>query len=207
VAQLERSATKTNLQMPDIKLSKREEEILTCLGYLVMRWNYAERCARQILRGYLTGTSLDDPDHLYLSGRIAKWIEDELRSDILPKWQGPGRPYIERLIDAFSIARDHRNHLVHGIYSTADTNGALPAQAVLLPPKPKNRKTQLPTSITAAEIRPIADHINDLAMFAREVMVGFDQRGDHALNADGSPVLDPLPPLIAPLPPCRYLTT
>lgn len=187
-------------------ISKREEEILTSLGYLVMRWNYAEYCARQILRKYLMGDSLNDPDHLKLSARNAKWIEDELRTDTLPRWQGSGRPYLERLIDAFAVAREHRNHLVHGIYATADTKGPPPAQAILIPAMPKNKKAQLPTFTTAAEMRPIANHFHDLAMFAREVMIGFDQRGERALNSDGSPVLEQLPALISPLQPCQFLT-
>lgn len=152
--------------MSDTKLiSKREEEILTCLGYLVMRWNYAERCARQIFRKYVTGDSLDDRDHLKLSARKAKWIEDELRSDALPNWQGSGRQCLELLIDAYAAAREHRNHLVHGIYATVDACGPPPAQAILIPAMPKNNKTQLPTYVTAAEIRPIANHFHDLIDF------------------------------------------
>jgi hypothetical protein len=194
--------------MSDTKLiSKREEEILTCLGYLVMRWNHAERCARQILRKYVTGGSLDDPDHLKLSALMAKWIEVELRKDALPKWQGSGRQYLERLIDAYAAAREHRNHLVHGIYATADAGGPPPALAILIPAMPKNNKTQLPTYVTAADIRQIANHFHDLSMFASDVMVGFDERGERALNPDGSPVLEQLPALISPLQPCKYLTT
>lgn len=188
-------------------ISRSEEDLLTCLGYLVMKWNYAERCARQILRGYVSGTSLDDPDHLKLSGRMAKWIEDELRDGALPKWQGPGREYLERLINAYAVARDHRNHFVHGIYSTVAGGGPRPAQAILVPAMPKNNKTQLPTFVTIDDIRPVANHFHELAMFAREVMVGFDAHGNRALNSDGSPVLAQLPELIAPLPPCKYVTT
>jgi hypothetical protein len=71
-------------------ISEPEEDILPCLGYLVMRWNYAERCARQILRMYVPGDSIDDHDHLKLSVRMAKWIEDELKTEVLPKWFDQG---------------------------------------------------------------------------------------------------------------------
>jgi hypothetical protein len=190
----------------DTRLSNREEEILTCIGYLVMRWNYAERCARQIIRADVAGESMNDPAHLKLSARPAKWIEEELRDAILPKWQEPGRQYLLCLITAYSVAREHRNHIVHGIYLTADTGGAYPAQAVLFPPMPKNGKTQIPSYVTASDIRKIANHIHDLGMFAREVMVGFNARGERAQNADGSPALAQLPALIAPLETCQYLT-
>jgi hypothetical protein len=188
-------------------ISKREEEILTCLGYLVMRWNYAEWCARQILRKYASGESLDDPDHLRVSKLPSKQIEDALTDDVLPQWQGPGREYLERLIEAYAVARDHRNHFVHGIYATADTGGSPPAQGILIPAKPHSNRTQLPTYATADELRVIADHVHDLAMFARDVMLGFDARGDRALNPDGSSVLEQLPLLITPLQPRKYLTT
>jgi hypothetical protein len=188
-------------------ISKREEEILMCLGYLVMSWNYAESCARQILRKYALGSSLDDPDHLRISKLPAIQIEDELRSDVLPQWKGPGRQYLEHLVEAYAVAREHRNHFVHGIYATADTGGHLPAQAILIPAMPKNNKTQLPTFVTVTDIRVIAEHVHDLAMFARELMVGFDNRGDRALNQDGSPVLEQLPVLLTPIQPCKYLTT
>jgi hypothetical protein len=72
---------------------------------------------------------------------------------------------------------------------------------------PKNNKTQIPTFVSVADMRPVAEHFHDLAMFAREVMVGFDERGERALNRDGSTVLEQLPALLAPLPPCQYQTT
>jgi hypothetical protein len=188
-------------------ISKREEEILTCLGYLVMRWNYAEWCARQILRKYVSGSSMDDLDHLAISKLQALQIEFRLRDEVLPKWNGPGKQYLETLVKSYSIAREHRNHFVHGIYATADAGGSSCAQAILIPAKPKNNKTQLPAHATAADVRVIGEHAHDLAMFARKVMLGFDERGDVALNPDGSPVIDPLPVLITPLVPLKYLTT
>lgn len=187
-------------------LSKGEEEILTQVGYLVMKWNFAEWCARQILRRYAKGDSLDDPDHLKLSARTAKWIEDELRDAALPKWQGSGRPYLERLINAYASAREHRNHVVHGIFGTAHTGGDAPAQAILIPSMPKNNQPQLPQHITTFDLQPIAVHFHDLTDFARKVMVAFDPRGGRALNADGSPVIDSLPTFITPLPRPQYVT-
>ena len=193
--------TKPNL------LSNREEAILTCVGYLVMRWNYAEWSARQILRKYVAADSIDDPEHLKVSARMAKSIEDELRNSVLPKWTGLGRKYLEVLLDAYAIAREHRNHFVHGIYATFDTASSEAAQALLIPSAPKNKKTQVPTFTTIATMRPIAEHFHDLAMFARDVMAAFDERGERALNPDRTPALDPLPSPITPLEPCQYETT
>lgn len=188
-------------------ISKSEEDLLTCLGYLVMKWNYAEWCARQTLRAYVSDTSLDDPGHLKLSSRTAMGIEDDLRNIALPQWQGPGRIYLERLLDAYTVARDHRNHYVHGVYATHGPGGPRPAQAVLIPAKPKNKKAQLPSFVTIADMRPLADHFHELGMFAQQVMAGFDQHGNRALNSDGTPVLAQLPALLTTLSPCKYLTT
>jgi hypothetical protein len=193
------------MEVPTI-LSKGEEELLTCVGYLVMRWNYAEWCARQILRRYVSGDSINDPGHLRLSARQARWIEDELRVEVLPLWQGTGRAHLECLVQAYAVAREHRNHLVHGIYQTVGTGAERPAKAVLFPSMPKNGRAQAPTFVAIADIRPVADHFFDLGEFAQKVMVGFDVRGDRALNSDGTLVLQQLPGLIAPLPPCRYET-
>jgi hypothetical protein len=172
-----------------------------------MRWNYAEWCARQILRKDASGLSLDDTDQLAISKLQALRIESQLKGVALPKWTGSGKQYLDRLIDTFAIAREHRNHFVHGIYATTGVGAPPSAWAILIPTKPKNNKTQIPTHTTLAEMRVIAEHIHDLAMFAREVMLGFDERGNRALNQDGSPVIEELPVLITPLPPCTYLTT
>lgn len=187
-------------------ISKSEEDLLTCLGYMVMKWNYAEWCARQTLRAYVPDTSLNDSGHLKLSARMAKGIEDDLRNIALPRWLGTGRIFLERMIDAYSVARDHRNHYVHGIYSTVGFGSNAPARAVLIPAKPHNGKTQVPSHVSLIDMRPLGDHFHDLAIFAREVMVGFDQHGNRALNPDGTPVLAQLPALLTPLPPCRYET-
>ena len=186
------------------RISKAEEDILTAIGYLVMRWNYAEHFARQILRQYLPGTSLGDPDHLQLSGRPAAWIENQLQSEVLPLWKDPGRSYLERLILAYSRAREHRNHLVHGIYMTADAGGPYPAVAVLIPTRPTNRKVEVPSHATLGDIHPLADYFHDLAMFARDVSVGFAKDGALATNPDGTPVLTELDRLIQPLEPRKY---
>lgn len=113
-------------------LTSDEEKLLIALGYLVMRWNYAEHFARQILRQYLPGDSIYDKDHLKLTKKPAGGIEDDLRKLALPKWQCPGRPFLIKLIDAYESARKHRNHVVHGIFSTMHARGEWPAQALLI---------------------------------------------------------------------------
>jgi hypothetical protein len=188
-------------------ISKGEEEILVCIGYIVMRWNYAERCARQIIRSYVVGDSLDDAAHLKLSSRGAKWIEDELKNAALPKWGGTGRKYLEALIHTFAAAREHRNHFVHGIYDTFRSSGPRPALGLLMPTMPWNNRTQLPSYTSLTEMRPIANHLHELAIYAQAVMVGFDSRGEPMLNPDGSPVLAEPPSMISPLPPLQYATT
>jgi hypothetical protein len=188
------------------RISKAEEAILTAVGYLVMRWNYAESFARQILRQYVQADSMRDPEHLRLSARPAIWIEQQLKSDALPRWTGTGRAYLEGLILAYSRAREHRNHVVHGVYMTFGPSGPYPAQALLYSVMPKDNKPQVPTHVTLADLRPIADHLHDLAVFARDVSVGFGANGDRALNSDGGPVLEDLPAILKPLEPCKFQT-
>lgn len=187
-------------------LGTGEQEILTAVGYLVMKWNYAEHCARQILRGYLSGTSLDAPDHLKLSSKMAKWIEDELRDAALPRWTGVGRPYLEALIDAYSIAREHRNQIVHGLWATANTQGPHGATAILMNEMPRDSKVVAPKHMRRSDLQPLIEHFTLLAEYSQNVMVAFDTSGARTLKRDGSPALDPLPPLIAALPPCEFET-
>lgn len=143
-------------------LTKAEEEILTNVGYLVMKWNYAEYCARQILRRQIQGGSLSDPEHMKLSNRSAGWIENELRDRTLPLWTDPGRRYLESLIDAYAAAREHRNHIVHGFWMTSGGGGSTPAQGILNPSKPIAGKNQLITFFSAADLRSITDHFHAL---------------------------------------------
>lgn len=187
-------------------ISKGEEEILTAIGYLVMRWNYAEYFARQTLRQYLSGGSMEDADHLKLSSRPASWLEEQLRVDVLPRWQEPGRSYLERLILAFSRGREHRNYFVHGIYMTHKASGPYEPQAILVPAMPKNNKPQIPSHVMLSELRTIADYFHDLAMFAREVNIGFSADGARALEASGQPVLAELPTMLNALEPPQYQT-
>jgi hypothetical protein len=189
------------------RLSKSEEDLLSCVGNIVLRWNYLEHCCRQILRMYAVGESIDDPPHLRISSAPAKRIEEELKLVLANHWSGEGKPYLQALIAAYEIAREHRNHFVHGIYMTFPASGPYEAQAVLLPAKPVNGHSQVPSHITLSDMRPIADHIHELAMFSREVMVGFDENGSRALNADGTPVLVHMPQIVLPLQPCMYVTT
>ena len=188
-------------------LLKSEEKLLSCLGYLVVRWNYLEHCTRQILRMYAQGDSIDDPDHLRISAHVAIRIEQELKKVAASHWTGDGKRYLDCLISAYEIAREHRNHLVHGIYATFGARGPYEAEAVLIPAKPVNGRSQVPSHVKLSEMLPIAEHIHELAMFAREVMVGFDACGNRALNADGTPVVADLPRLLSPLSACKYVTT
>ena len=184
-------------------LSKSEESLLSCLGYLVVRWNYLEHCTRQILRMYAHGDSIDDPDHLRISAQVAVRIEQELKKVAASHWTGEGKRYLDCLIAAYEIAREHRNHFVHGIYMTSAARGPFEAEAVLIPAKPINGHSQLPSHVKLGDLFAVAEHIHALAMFAREVMVGFDANGNRALNADGTLVLTELPCLVSPLPACN----
>ena len=183
-------------------LTNGELEILTAVGYLVMKWNYAEHCARQILRGYLQGTSIDDPDHLKLSSRNARWIEQELRDEVLPRWTGVGARHLTRLVEAYASARPHRNRIVHGLQMTADAGSG--AQAFLLHTMPQSRKSASPDLVRIAEFAPLIAHFTELAEFSQNVLVAFDQCGNLATNKDGTLVLPHLPPLIDVLSPPTY---
>ena len=189
------------------QISDGEEELLTSIGYIVMRWNYAEYFARQTLRQYLSGDSMEDPDHLKLSSRSASRLEDQLRTDVLPIWQEPGRAFLERLVLAFSRGRDYRNHFVHGIFMTHRASGPNEPLAILFPPMPKNGKPQIPSHVTFSEVRAIANHFHDLAMFSREVNIAFARDGTRAVDAGGQPLLRELPEMLSVLNPLQYQTT
>lgn len=190
----------------DSTLSKSENELLSGLGYLVVRWNYLEYWGRQILRQYVEADSIDAPGHLRISAHGAMEIEKALKKVVSEHWAGEGRPYLDRLILVYEIAREHRNHLVHGIYLTADTNGPCGATAILFPAKPIKRSTQLPSFVQVGELRSTAQHIHDLAMYARTVMLAFDGKGQRKLNSDGKPEVAELPELISPLPVLEHIT-
>ena len=185
-------------------LGARELEILTAVGYLVMKSNYAEYCARQILRSYIKPSSFADQEHLKLSSRTARWIEDELRDAALPLWQNPGRPFLERLIEAYSRARQHRNKIVHGVWATSDAGGPKGATALLVNHMPIKGKEPVPEFISIDHLRLLGDHFTLLAAFSQRVMVAFDQDGAQARNSDGTPVVATFPELIPVLPACEY---
>jgi hypothetical protein len=71
---------------------------------------------------------------------------------------------------------------------------------------PKNNKPQTPSHVMLSEIRAIANHFHDLAIFAREVNIGFAADGARALDARGQPVLAELPTMLIALEPPRYQT-
>jgi hypothetical protein len=179
-----------------------EEEILALLGKMVAHWNYAEHCSRQIVRKRIPGGDIDDEDHIGVSKKPAKWVEDQLRDEVLPRWTGaPGETHLRHLIDAFSAAREYRNYYVHGVWMTAATT---PAQAIIIPAKPHNNMTQAPGFATAADMRPTAIHLEELGAFACEVGNAFDNAGQRAKNPSGSLVVTTLPPLIKALTPFPY---
>lgn len=188
------------------QLSRQEADLLASIGYLVVRWNYAESFTRKIIGMYVQGDSLFHPERLKLAKRQSIWIEEELQTTALPRWRGIGRPYLERLIECYTRAREHRNHLVHGIYMTFGPMGPNEAQALLLPAMPKDGKPQAPTYALHSEIRLIASHFHDLAMFARDVSLAFDEDGSRAVDREGNPVLAELPSLLTPIRPCKFET-
>lgn len=183
----------------------RQTEILALIGKIVAQWNYAEHCSRQIIRKRITGGHIDNKDHIHLSKQPAKWMEDQLRDEVLPRWRdAPGAPYLKSLIAAFSAAREFRNYYVHGIFATLPETPDGPAQALVIPSKPHNNKMQAPKFVTAADLFRIADHLEKLGAFACDVGSAFDGSGQRATNNDQSPVAAELPPVIAPLPPFPY---
>lgn len=182
-------------------LTPDEEQIMSAIGYLVVRWNYADHSTRLALRPYLEGESLLDEDHIKLSNNRPKTVAARLAQDLLPRWGEPGRTYLERLIDAYNAAREHRNHIVHGVNSTFPPLGDRPACALVIPGQPYEKKLEAPSYVSLDELKSMAGHFHDLAMFAREVAIAFAKDGSIALNHDGSPVLEDLPALIPVLPP------
>lgn len=179
-------------------LASEEESVLAALGYLVMRWNYAEHFARQILRRYLAGESIFEKEHVKLTKLPAVEIEKRLANEVLPRWQRPGRSFLEHLICAYSVGREHRNRIVHGIYLTTPTRGERPAQAVLISWRPEHEN--LPPFVDLETMQKTAHHFHDLAMFARAVSLSFGGDGSIARDKDGSPVMIDLPNMIEVLP-------
>jgi hypothetical protein len=188
------------------QLSKQEADLLASIGYVVVRWNYAESFARQLIGMYVQGDSLFHPERLKLAKLPSLRIEEELQAKALPRWLGEGRPYLERLIECYTRAREHRNHLVHGIYMTFGPMGPNEAQALLVPAMPKDGKPQAPTYAAHSEIRSVASHFHDLATFARDVSLAFDEEGSRAVDREGKPVLGELPSMLAPIHPCKFET-
>lgn len=185
-------------------LSAGEEKILTSIGYIVARWNYAEHCARGLLRRYVSGASINDADHLQLSRRNARWIEERLRDEILPAWADPGAQFLARLVEAYASARAHRNFIVHGVWMTLDGQ---PPQAIMLPTMPVAGRSPIPVFLTDDHLRKVGSHLHELAVYAQQVMVGFDPGGARARNGDGTCVLKELPSLPLVMPPVSIRTS
>ena len=182
----------------ELVLTADEDALLSSVGYLVMRWNYAEHCARQILRQYLAGDALSDKDHLKLTRLPASAIEEELKKVALPKWQQPGREFLSQLITAYSSARSHRNRIVHGLYATSPSRGEWPPHLILISMIPDHWEYR--PFIDLATIQRTAHHFHDLAMYAREVSLTFAGDGSFAYNFDGSRIMADLPKEVQALP-------
>lgn len=179
-----------------------EEEVLAVLGKIVVQWNYAEHCSRQIIRKRITDGSISDADHINLSKRTPKWMEDELRDRILPDWiENDGEAHLQSLIAAFAAAREYRNYYVHGIWATVSSN---PAKAVVVPSKPHENKVLEVEFVTAVQLHPIAVHIEEMGAFACGVSSAFDVNGSRILQESGEPAISDLPQLIEPLPKFPY---
>jgi hypothetical protein len=175
-----------------------EDQLLSSLGYLVLRWNYAEHFARQILRSYIPEGGLSGRDHLKLTRARASSLEERLEKEAIPNWKQPGKEFLNQLIDAFASAREYRNRIVHDAWDTFPARGDYQACLIRLSLDPKYEK--LPPQLYLTDLRKIADHFHDLAMFAREVSLTFTSDGSIAINSDGSPVMEKMPEAVRPLP-------
>lgn len=182
------------------------QQLLFYVGYLVARWNYAEYFARDILKPYAQGESIFAPEYIKLGRKKSREIENDLRTIALPLWACPGRPYLERLVDCYAVAREHRNHVVHGVYMELGSFGPHEAKAWMMPAMPVNGLPQAPSFLSASEIRTLADYFHDLAMFAREVAITFRQDGSVQPPDEGSSAARPFPAMISVLPKLEAVT-
>ena len=182
-------------------LSQQEERLLLSLGYLVMRYNYAEYFVRQMFRQQLEIDSIFDPKSVKVSNRVPTGLIEDLKELSAKIKDTESDPYVSRLAEAFEQAAERRHHLVHGVFMTAQRGDASDAIAVLIPSKMFGGRLELPKHVDGKEIETVAHHFHDLAMFARAVNLGFCPKGGRATNADSTPVIANLPPLIELLPP------
>lgn len=182
-------------------LTSDELTLLAGLGHLTMFWNRCEYAARQILRWQVVATGgLGSAAQLAISKKTAL----ELATALVALAAGvaePGRSYVEHFASAFDRAREHRNRFVHGLWQTVAASPPRPATGILLNAKPKNGANPIPAYVTAADVKPVSDHIWALAEYGRQVGIAFTPTGARRLDQNGDPEIDPLPdkpPLLQP---------
>ena len=107
-------------------LTPREEAVLAAIGYLAMRWNYAERLVRIFLGRQSKIQSKFQVEAIRIWTAKALVLQKRLEREVAV-WQEAGRVHLNHLIKAFAEGRDLRNHYVHAIYSTWDRGHASPA--------------------------------------------------------------------------------
>lgn len=181
-------------------VTPEEERLLLALGYLVVQWNYTEHFVRQLLRRDSGAESMLDPLSIKVSNAVPSALSVNL-GELAKSWEGrEGEPYIKRLNKAFNIAVDHRNHLVHAPWATSVFGNPKTAIALMIPSKIRHSRVELPSHVPAEDFERTALYFHELAMFARNALLGFDSGGARAIDGGGQPILPALPPLIAPLP-------
>jgi hypothetical protein len=182
-------------------ISAHEQRIFFALGYLVVRWNYAEYHVRQLLRQKVGAASMLDPASIKISNSVPSALSTSLL-ELATTWEGrEGEPYIKSLDEAFRVAVDHRNHLVHGAWMTVASGDPETAVAVMIPSKIRNSQLELPSHVPVDDFERTARSFDDLGMFAWSVYVGFSPDGARAVDASGQPVVAELPPLLPSPPP------
>lgn len=182
-------------------LTPDELRLLAGLGHLTMFWNRCEYAARQILRWQVAEDgALGSSAHIAISRKPA--FDLAALVVLSPSLVEPGKSHVEHFAEAFDIAREHRNRFVHGLWQTVAASAPRPATGILLNAKPKGGKNPVPAFVTAADIKPVSDHIWALAEYGRQVSIAFTGTGTRRLNQDGCPSIDPLPDKPSLLQPC-----
>lgn len=182
-------------------IASSEQRIFLALGYLVVRWNYAEYHVRQLLRRDCDSESMLEPSSIKVSNMKPFELSAKL-SALARTWEREeGGPYIKCLSEAFHVALDHRNHLVHGAWMTLPYGDPDAAAAVMVPSKIRNSRLELPSHMTVEDFERTAHYFHDLGIFAWSVYVGFAADGVKAVDGEGRPVIPELPSMIDRLPP------
>jgi hypothetical protein len=185
---------------PGTLISSHEKRIFVALGYLVVRWNYAEHFVRQLLRRDIGTDAILEPASIKVSNRRSSDLSRDLRA-LANTWSArEGEPFIKGLDEAFRIAVDHRNHFVHGAWMTVTCGDPETAMAVMSPSMIKDSRLELPSHVPVEVFEATAHYFHDLGLFARAVCIGFNGDGTRAHDEEGQNVIPELPPVIEPLP-------